>query len=427
MAAALQTLSRRVQGGHKALAALPQKTLRGFSSVSDRVVWAWNEFDPLEEVIIGISHNSAVPPNEPGHLSKVWHLPGTISDMGKMRDAEKVEKAGKELDNFAQILMDRGITVRRPEKVPNVPVKTPNFSSEVMNGWTCPRDTLLVIGNEIIEAPLCWPSRVYEKFAYREILADYHARDPNFIWGSAPHPALPEKLFRPDYSPPDMTMERRLEQMARQEFVTVEGVEPVFDAADAIRCGRDIFVLASHTCNVMGFEWMRRECARQGVRAHLVTMPTVHNPSHIDASIMPLRPPVGSEKGVLLVAPPVADSAIVGFFAENGWEIFLCPEPDDWMSRDPSYRGKSSKWIALNILALDRETVVVADHDTALIKALEERNFTCVTLPFKNVIEFGGGIHCGSQDIRRRGEREDYFPTLKGSDMPFDIQLGTFK
>lgn len=390
------------------------------------MVWAWNEFDPLEEVIVGIADGSAVPPNEPGHLSKIWNLPSTIAECGKRRSPDKIQKASAELDNFSAVLRERGITVRRPTKMSNTAVQTPFFTSEMMNGWTCPRDTLLVVGNEIIEAPLCWQSRVYEKFAYRDILADYHARDPNFLWSSAPHPSVPDKLFRPGYGDGEVTMEKRLDQMARQEFVTVEGVEPVFDAADAIRCGRDVFVLHSHSCNVLGFEWLRRHLARSGVRAHLVTMPTVHNPSHIDASIMPLRPPVGASKGVLLIAPPVADSSVVGFFAENGWEILHCPEPDNWMSRDPEYRGKSGKWIALNILPLDRETVVVAEHDVALIKALEERNFKCVTVPFKNVIEFGGGIHCGTQDIRRRGEKEDYFPTLKGSDMPFDIQLGKF-
>lgn len=378
-------------------------------------MWAWNEFDPLEEVIVGIADGSAVPPDEPGHVSKIWHLPSTLADCGKARLPEKIERASAELDNFAAMLEERGITVRRPTKMANTAVKAPFFESEMMNGWTCPRDTLLVVGNEIIEAALCWRSRVYEKFAYREILADYHGRDPDFLWSSAPHPSVPDELFRPDYHSKDLTMDKRLEQVARQEFVTVDGLEPVFDAADAIRCGRDVFVLHSHTCNKLGFDWLRRQLRRHGVRCHLVTMPTVHNPSHIDASIMPLRPPVGAEKGILLVAPPVADSTVVGFFAANGWEILLCPEPDDWMSQDPEYRGKSSKWIALNILSLDRETVVVAEHDTALIQALESRAFKCVTLPFKNVIEFGGGLHCGTQDIRRRGEKEDYFPTLRGT------------
>jgi glycine amidinotransferase len=135
---------------------------------------------------------------------------------------------------------------------------------------------------------------------------------------------------------------------------------------------------------------------------------------------------MGADRGVLLVAPPVAESSVVGFFAENGWEILLAPEPDDWMSRDPEYRGKSSKWICVNVLPLDRETVVVAEHDTTLIEELERRDFRVVKIPFKNVIEFGGGLHCGTQDIRRRGEKEDYFPTLRGSDVSFDDQLDSF-
>jgi len=382
------------------------------TSTGERVVWAWNEFDPLEEVIVGIADGSAVPPNEPGHLSKVWHLPHTIEDMGTRRDEEKVRKAGAELDNFASVLEQRGIVVRRPTKMENTAVKTPFFESSMMNGWTCPRDSLLVVGNEIIEAPLCWRSRAYEKFAYREILADYHARDPDFLWSAGPHPSLPDAMFRPDYHQDDMTVERRLDQLARREFVTVDGVEPVFDAADAIRVGEHVFVLHSHTCNVLGFEWLKRQLARNGVQAHLTFMPTVHNPSHIDASIMPLRPPTGNDKGIVLVAPPVMDSEIVQVFKEYNWEVLECPEPDDWMGRDPNYKGKSSKWIALNILALDHETVVVADHDVALIRALEEQDFTCVTLPFKNVIEFGGGIHCATQDIRRTGDRMNYFPGL---------------
>eukprot|EP00928_Gymnodinium_smaydae_P090852 TRINITY_DN74565_c0_g1_i1.p1 TRINITY_DN74565_c0_g1~~TRINITY_DN74565_c0_g1_i1.p1 ORF type:complete len:432 (+),score=21.54 TRINITY_DN74565_c0_g1_i1:63-1358(+) len=400
---------------------MSQRCSSAASGHQQRVVWAWNEFDPLEEVIVGIADGSSVPPNEPGHLSKVWHMPQTVEDMGKMRPDDKVAKAAAELNDLVHILESRGIVVRRPTKMDNLPVQTPYFQSSMMNGWTCPRDTLLVVGHEIIEAPLCWRSRVYEKFAYREILSDYHTRDPHFLWSSGPHPAVPDALFRPGYHPKDLTMEERLRQMSRQEFVTVDGIEPVFDAADVIRCGRDIFVLHSHTCNRLGFEWIKRQVARNGIRAHLVTMPTVHNPSHIDASIMPLRPPVGQEKGVLLVAPPVADSKVVRFFASNGWEIMLCPEPDDWMGRDPNYKGKSSKWISLNILSLDRETVVVAEHDTSLIKALSQRGFHCVTVPFQNVIEFGGGIHCGTQDIRRRGQLEDYFPTLSTCTNPFEV------
>eukprot|EP00929_Paragymnodinium_shiwhaense_P041332 TRINITY_DN21475_c0_g1_i1.p1 TRINITY_DN21475_c0_g1~~TRINITY_DN21475_c0_g1_i1.p1 ORF type:complete len:405 (+),score=94.38 TRINITY_DN21475_c0_g1_i1:83-1297(+) len=379
---------------------------------AERVVWCWNEWDPLEEVIVGTAHAGSVPPSEPGHLSKVWHMPNTVDDMGKMRPKEKVDKAQAELDNFAQVLADRGIVVRRPEHVSNTSVTAPYWHCPLMNGWTCPRDTLLVVGREIIEAPLSWRSRVYEKFAYRTIFEDYHARDPNFLWSSAPHPSVPDSLFRPGYHTKEMTVEKRLEQINKREYVTVEGVEPVFDAADAIRCGKDVFVLHSHTCNVLGFEWMKRQLARQDVRCHLIHMPSVHNPSHVDASIMPLRPPTKHSKGVLLTAPPAMDSDVIPIFEENNWEILQAPEPDDWMKADPDYKGKSSKWICCNVLPLGPNTVVVCDHDTALIKALEERRFECVKVPFKNVIEFGGGIHCGTQDVRRSGDLQSYFPTI---------------
>merc|ERR1719499_2124534 len=109
------------------------RNLRGMStSASDsksRVVWAWNEFDPLEEIIVGIADGSSIPPREPGHLTKIWHLPNTLADMGTLRPQDKVEKAGKELDNLAAVLEARGVTVRRPVAPENVAVSTPYFES----------------------------------------------------------------------------------------------------------------------------------------------------------------------------------------------------------------------------------------------------------------------------------------------------------
>ena len=81
--------------------------------------------------------------------------------------------------------------------------------------------------------------------------------------------------------------------------MTHDWVEPTFDAADIIRCGEDVFVLHGNTCNLAGFEWIKRTLARRDIRAHLVHHPNVLNPNHIDGSIMPLRP------GLLLAAPPV--------------------------------------------------------------------------------------------------------------------------
>ena len=56
-----------------------------------------------------------------------------------------------------------GVVVRRPEPTNfNISVETPDWRIPHQNACSCPRDTLLVLGNEIIEAPMSWRSRFFE-------------------------------------------------------------------------------------------------------------------------------------------------------------------------------------------------------------------------------------------------------------------------
>ena len=50
----------------------------------------------------------------------------------------------------------------RPRIEENKGFQTPFFKAERMNGWTCPRDVLTVVGNEVIEAATPWRTRNYE-------------------------------------------------------------------------------------------------------------------------------------------------------------------------------------------------------------------------------------------------------------------------
>jgi len=364
------------------------------------VVCSWNEWDPLEEVILGLADGSAVPPLHPAEQAKIFHLPNTLAASGP-REVAKIEAAAAELDNFGAILEAHGVTVRRPRVEPNVGFTTPHFRTETANGWSCPRDVITVVGSEVIEAPTPWRSRNFEITAYRDVLMEYFIRDPDMLWTSAPFPALRDELFRDAYAE---TAARRAEQMVNREFVTKDWVEPTFDAADIIRCGRDVFVLHGHTCNLAGFKWIERTLGRRGIRAHLLHMPSVLNPSHIDASIMPLKP------GLLLAAPNVVED--VGIFKDNGWEVVPCVEPTDWYTTDPAYKGKSGKWIAMNVLPLGPDTVAVMEHDEPMAKQLQSLGQKVVRVPFRNVVEFGGALHCCTMDIRRKGECESYFPLL---------------
>ena len=84
--------------------------------------------------------------------------------------------AAEELDNLAAILEAEGVTVRRPEVKPGdfaQPFKTPDFESKCGLYAAMPRDILLVVGNEIIEAPMAWRSRYFEFRPYRSLIKEY--------------------------------------------------------------------------------------------------------------------------------------------------------------------------------------------------------------------------------------------------------------
>jgi len=170
-----------------------------------------------------------------------------------------------------------------------------------------PRDSMLVIGEEIIETPMAWPSRYFETHSYRPILKDYFRRGAR--WTSAPKPQLTDELFDPDFQLP--------EEGAPMRYILTE-FEPVFDAADFFRCGRDLFVTRSNVTNASGTEWLRRHLG-EGYRIHEIES-RCPNPMHIDTTIFPLGP------GKLLINPEYIDPDRLPDILK-AWDILVAPCP----------------------------------------------------------------------------------------------------
>jgi len=57
----------------------------------------------------------------------------------------------------------------------------------------CPRDGLMVVEDEVIEAPMAWRSRVFEFYAYKKLLKEYF--EQGCRWTAAPRPAMGDDLF----------------------------------------------------------------------------------------------------------------------------------------------------------------------------------------------------------------------------------------
>jgi len=51
-----------------------------------------------------------------------------------------------------------------------------------------------------------------------------------------------------------------------------------------------------------------------------------------------------------------------------------------------------------------------------LIYTYTYQGFDTITLPFRNVFEFGGSFHCTTADVRRRGQMKSYFKALDAAE-----------
>ena len=86
-----------------------------------------------------------------------------------LRTEPLIHKARIQFDNLNRVLQYQcNVKVLRPEKIDfSQSVKTPFFNIKNQNCAACPRDTLLVIGNEVIETPMSNRARYFESMAYR--------------------------------------------------------------------------------------------------------------------------------------------------------------------------------------------------------------------------------------------------------------------
>lgn len=355
-----------------------------------------NEWDPLEEVIVGRAENACVPPltvevksNVPSKYHDFFLTQG-----GKKFPAEILNNAIDEIEELCNILRHEGVIVRRPEIIDHgKEYETPDFKSTGFYA-AMPRDILITIGNEIIEAPMAWRCRFFEYRAYRELIKEYFKGGAK--WTAAPKPNMSDKLYDMDYV--DRTIEERLALGAQMKFVTTEH-EPCFDAADFMRAGRDIFVQRSMVTNLMGIEWMRRHLG-DAYRVHHLTFDN-HNPMHIDATFNPVAP------GLAIVNPDRPMTSSKTLFENAGWKLVPAPRPVMSDTYPPMYM--SSKWLSMNTLMLDERRVLVEKEEIPTQKMFESLGMTCVTASMKFANVLGGGFHCWTCDVRRRGELQSYF------------------
>ncbi len=317
-----------------------------------------NEWDPLEEVILGNLDGAMFP--EWNTINRVTVPPGEwpgieqlVGGAGVPYPPDLVAAARRDLAEFLAILKGEGVIVRqlRPAQFA-APFSTPAWG--VKNGFCAanPRDPFLVIGNEIIETPMADRGRYFEAWSYRELFKEYFQTGAR--WTAAPKPQLLDDLFVADYQLPAAGEPAR--------FILTE-FEPVFDAADFVRCGRDLFAQTSNVTNRFGIAWLQRHLGAD-YRIH-----TLENRSsdaiHIDTTFMPLAP------GKVLVSSDYLDLNNLPSVLKS-WDI-LVPSALVPIIHDPL--RIVSNWIGINVLMLDEKRIIVEKRQEPLIKNLKEWGF----------------------------------------------------
>jgi glycine amidinotransferase len=342
-----------------------------------------NEWNPLEEVIVGRLDGAAFPP---AHITVTGRMSPVRRRLypfvaGRRYPRLLVEPAEQELEEFVALLRSEGVKVRRPEAADFT--RTFRTESWCSTGFcnANPRDCLLVVGNEIIEAPMSARARHHEAETYRVLLSEYVRRGARYT--VAPKPKLMDSLYERDYSPP-----RHGDAM---RYVINES-EPVFDAADFVRCGADLFVTRSNATNLAGIDWLRRHLG-PAFRIHEIKTRCC-TPLHIDTTLIPLA------EGRIMINPEYVDPDRLPEILRH-WDILVPPDPDPVSSLRVRLSSICSRWLALNVLSLDEKRVIVESHQPGLIRALRNWGFEPIPCAFQSYAAFGGSFHCATLDIRR--------------------------
>jgi len=346
------------------------------------VVWSCNEWDPLEEVLVGNPLRARFPTPDPStRLAEFPDRPLEQIPQGPFPQ-QIIDETEEDLNAFVAVLEEAGVTVKRPETWPHeASFSTINWESQGYYNY-CPRDVLLVIGDQIIETPGVIRSRAQETFSYRKLLLEYLQSGAK--WYSAPKPMLLDSLFDVDPEKP-----------------TPRNDEPAFDAANVLRLGRDLIYLVSGTGNELGGQWLQTILG-DNFRVHFLK--DVYYGSHIDSTLVALRP------GLMLCNPArVNDDTLPDILKQ--WEIIYSPPMENAIKRDADYMSRSigSAWIDMNLFSINPSLVVVDRDQVGLIKLLESKGLDVIPFKLRHARMLGGGFHCVTLDVRRTGTLQRYF------------------
>lgn len=364
-----------------------------------------NEWDRLKEIVVGNAETKAcLPYSSTKEVSEEKRR--RIEELaGEVYPKWLIDEVNEDLQGLCDTLSKFDVKVLRPSSS-NVGMAyaTPDWFASGDRQYNM-RDLHLVVGNTVIESPSQERHRLFEATGLYQVWYDYFTE--GFRWIAAPKPRLAGEYFV-TYHEDGHTHQKLSEN------------EILFEAANTVRMGKDLLYLISRSGNRLGAQWLQSVLGEE-YRIH--TTEKIYRSSHIDSTIMCLRPGL-----VLLNGSRVKPETCPKIFAKWDKIYFhdIVPTPVETKNFHETVIQKvcaqlkmldiqtdiahlASDWIGMNFLSVDPGTVIVDKRQTSLIKVLESHKVNTIPISFRHSHLLKGGIHCSTLDTVRESKLESYF------------------
>ena len=248
-----------------------------------------------------------------------------------------VDEANEDLEDLAAVLTKLGVEVLHPHEM--------NFVEKKGMYNYCPRDRLIIAGSRVVDPVMMYPCRDQEIYTL-----DYVYQNASEVLHMPRHAGM------------------------------------IMDAANVCRMDDKWLYLESPSGNRKAYDWLVDQLP--DIDIELVNF---YSGVHIDSTICPLR-----EGFVVLNASRVNPDNCPKSF--DGWTKLWVSDVEAQSFYEYPY---ASKWIGMNMLSVDPNTVIVDRAQMQLIEDLERAKFTVIPLELRHSRTLGGGFHCVTLDLVR--------------------------
>ena len=297
-----------------------------------------NEWGKLKSVVVGSATHANWPSTDPVFAQESSKTTWKETPVPSGPVPQWIiDEANEDLDDLANVLTQIGIEVHSPADM--------NFQELGGMYNYCPRDRLIIWGSCVVDPAMMYPCRDQEIQALQAVT-----------------------------------------NSARMVFNMPRGQGMTLDAANICRLGNTWLYLESPSGNRKAYDWLCQQFPQ--IKIELCNF---YSGVHIDSTIAPLR-----EGLVVLNASRVNQVNCPKAF--DGWEKIWV---QDVVAQDFYQYPYASKWVGMNMLSVDPNTVIIDAAQTQLIKDLERVGITSIPLKLRHSRTLGGSFHCVTLDLVR--------------------------